>query len=313
MAQNIIFPEWLNANALRNYPFRENASRRDISGNFVIPNDLLVAAQINLSRDYVGGTFYVSKLIASENSVKIFISFLGSVQNSQPREIGSIFVSADEFSQFSYYAFSGQGEDSAVLGSLAIGNVSSTINTGLGEFSFDKDATPFEVNSQFVSVPALKTVEVYDGEDQLLYRATEVLKLKEGENIKLTYVTSPGDPYGSIRIDAIDGQNLISQSNCENLTDLLPPCIRRINGVGPNQDGTIYLVGSDCIDVIDRPTANTLELSDTCSESCCGCIELQALTDALEKLKAQEEAIRNLINTTQSQQSELLANLISNL
>jgi hypothetical protein len=73
------------------------------------------------------------------------------------------------------------------------------------------------------------------------------------------------------------------------------------------------LVGSDCIDVLDLPTSSTLELSDTCAESCCGCIELQALTDALEKLKEQEQTIRDLINSTQGQQSELLANIISNL
>ena len=63
MGQSIVFPEWLNANTLRNYPIKENASRTDISGSFTIPNDLLVAAQINFSRDYVGGNFFISKII----------------------------------------------------------------------------------------------------------------------------------------------------------------------------------------------------------------------------------------------------------
>ena len=203
-----------------------------------------------------------------------------------------------------------------MLGSLGIGDISSTINAGIGEFLFEPSATTFEANTQFVSIPALKTVEVYNADDQLLYRATEILKLKEGDNIKLTYLPTQagsGDPYGSIRIDAIDGQNLISPSECENVSEVLLPCIKKINGVGPNNDGTIFLVGSDCIDVTDATGANAIELSDTCSESCCGCIELQALTDALEKLKEQEQTIRDLINNTQGQQSELLANIISNL
>lgn len=313
MAQSIIFPEWLNANALRNYPIRENASRVDISGNFKIPNDLIVSAQVNLSRDYVNGAFFISKLLVTENKIKIFVSYDPVQESAVAREIGSINIEASEFSQFSYYSFSGQGEDSAVIGSLAIGDIKSTINAGVGEFSFNRQSTILETNVLFVSIPALKTVEIYNGDDELLHRATEILKIKEGENIKLTYVSNPTDPYGTIRIDAINGQNLLQASDCENVTELLPPCIKRINGVGPNLDGVIYLVGSDCIDVLDQPERNTLELSDTCSESCCGCIELQALTDALEQLKAQEEAIKNLVNSTQSQQSELLANIISNL
>lgn len=316
MAQNIIFPEWLNANSLRNYPIRENASRTDVSGSFTIPNELLVSAQFNYSRDYLDGGFYISKVVVSDSSVRIFISFISSEENAVSREIGSVNIFSDSFEKFSYFSFSGQGEDFAVLGSLGIGDISSTINAGIGEFLFEPSATTFEANTQFVSIPALKTVEVYNADDQLLYRATEILKLKEGDNIKLTYLPSQagsGDPYGSIRIDAIDGQNLISPSECENVSEVLLPCIKKINGVGPNNDGTIFLVGSDCIDVTDATGANAIELSDTCSESCCGCIELQALTDALEKLKEQEQTIRDLINNTQGQQSELLANIISNL
>lgn len=316
MAQNIIFPEWLNANSLRNYPIRENASRTDVSGSFTIPNELLVSAQFNYSRDYLDGGFYISKVVVSDSSVRIFISFISSEENAVSREIGSVNIFSDSFEKFSYFSFSGQGEDFAVLGSLGVGDISSTINAGIGEFLFESNATTFEANTQFVSIPALKTVEVYNADDQLLYRATEILKLKEGDNIKLTYLPpqiGSSDPYGSIRIDAIDGQNLVSPNDCENVTEFLPPCIKKINGVGPNAEGTIFLVGSDCIDVLDLPTSHTLELSDTCAESCCGCIELQALTDALEKLKEQEQTIRDLINSTQGQQSELLANIISNL
>jgi hypothetical protein len=313
MGQSIVFPEWLNANTLRNYPLKENASRTDISGNFTIPNDLLVSAQINFSRDYVGGSFFVSKIVTSENSVRIVVSFNPEEENSVSREIGAVTIGVPSFSQFSYYSFNGQGDDFSVLGSLGIGNVSSIINEGIGEFLFEPDSTPFEVNALFVSVPALKTVEIYNSNDQLLHRATEILKLKEGDNIKLEYISSPNDPYGSIKISAVNPDDLVEPEQCENATEILPPCIRKINGVSPNSSGTIFLWGSECIEVEDRPNFNALEISDPCSESCCGCVELQALTEALEQLKLQEEAIRNLINSTQGQQSEFLANIISNL
>lgn len=313
MGQSIIFPEWLNANTLRNYPIQENASRTDTSGNFTIPNDLLVSAQINFSRDYVSGRFFISKIITSENTVKVVTSFLSEEEDAVAREIGFITVDLQSFAQFSYYSFNGQGDDFSVLGSLGIGNIVSTINEGIGEFLFEPDATSFEVNSLFVSVPALKTVEIYNSNDQLLHRATEILKLKEGDNIRLEYISSTNDPYGSIKISAVNPDDLTEPEPCENATEILPPCIRKINGVSPNSSGTIFLWGSECLEVEDKPTFNALEISDPCSESCCGCIELQALTDALEQLKLQEQAIRNLINSTQGQQSEFLANIISNL
>ena len=78
MASNIIFPEWLNSNSVRNYPIRENAPRTDVSGIFTIPNDLLVAAQINAPRSYLSGTFFVSKIVSSKAALSVYVSFMST-------------------------------------------------------------------------------------------------------------------------------------------------------------------------------------------------------------------------------------------
>ena len=74
-----VFTEWLNANASRNYPILENASRKDTSGNFTLPNDFLLSAQINFSRDYVDGKFYIKSVGSYVDTVSIVLGFLDNL------------------------------------------------------------------------------------------------------------------------------------------------------------------------------------------------------------------------------------------
>lgn len=312
MAQSIIFPEWLNANALRSYPIRENASRTDTSGNFTIPNDLIVAAQINCPRSYADGTFYISRIVVGISFVSIYVSYQPA--SGDPVDISYVKAETDPFSRFSYYSFVGQGDLSNVMGYITIGEVEESVRQGIGEFLFSSTSTPLEVNTYFVSVPAMESVEILTSSGQTLHKATRILKLKAGENIRLTYdTTGDPDPYGTIRIDAINGENLVKPSECGNVAPLLPPCIRMINGVSPDATGHFWIDESECIEIQENQVANSIKVIDKCSQSCCGCDQLQELTDALEGLKLQEETLRNLIISTQTQQSELLANIISNL
>ena len=313
MAQDIIFPEWLNSNALRNYPIQENASRTDISGTFTIPNSLIVSAQINYGRVFIGGTFYISGLIVSESFVTIFISYQDSNTAVSPVQISSVQIDASTFSQYTYYPFVGQGVNASVIGSLAIGQLDDTVTEGVGQFTFLPAATALEVNTQFVSVPALESVEVYNPSNSLIYTATDILRLKAGKNVRLTYEQLDGDNFGVIRIDAINGENLTQVSDCKNQQELISGPIRQINGVGPDSSGNFYIEGSECIQIVADPATNSIKVVDLCSQSCCGCTELEILTTALEQLRTQEETLKNLISSTQGQQSELLAQLIANL
>jgi len=313
MSESIVFPEWLNSNSQRNYPIQENASRTDVSGAFVIPNSLVVAFQINYPRSYVGGTFYISTLTVSEDNVSIEISFQPSDTTVSPIQISTVTIEGSSFTQDSYYSFVGSGSNVSVLGSIGVGDISETISEGIGVFKFLPASTLFEANTQFVSVPALQSVEIYNPSNSLLYTATDVLKLKAGQNIRLTYEQLDSDPYGVIRIDAINGENLVETSTCNNALAFVPSPITQINGVSPDANGRIFLEGSDCIQITTDPATNSIQIIDTCSTSCCGCTQLEILTTALEQLRAQETTLAALISSTQGQQSEMLANLISNL
>lgn len=318
MSQNIIFPEWLNSNSVRNYPISENCSRTDITGSYTISNDLIVSAQVNHPRSYADGVFYISHLFVSVPFIKISISY--KVGSESPSLISNIEINTKNFSKFSYYPFVGVSDNSSIVGAIAIGDISETIDRGLGQFEFDSESTNFEINCRFISVPSLRKVDVYDSDNNLIHSATDVLKIKAGDNIRISYdplintLTSQEDKYGAIRIDAIIDENVVTEPDgCETAKSFYSPCIKTINGVRPDLNGNFWIEESECIGIDEYKDSNSIKVSDLCSESCCGCIDLEALTSGLEQLKQQEERLRELVLTTQGTQSELLANLIANL
>ena len=157
----------------------------------------------------------------------------------------------------------------------------------------------------FVSIPALRAVNVYSG-SSLIHIATDILRLKAGENIRLTYE----DDTQSIRVDAISGLNL-DPVPCNNNPFSVPSCIKTINGIGPDENGNFNVLGSECIQI--NPETNAISVHDLCSQSCCGCTELEQLTEGLSQLKAQEESLKLLIESVQAQQSSLISSLASNI
>ena len=313
MSASIVFPEWLNSNSLRNYPIQENASRTDVSGVFVIPNSLIVGAQINYPRSYAGWTFFVSQIVSSQSFVTISISVQSTDTTVAPSLVASIQVNGSSFTPYSYFPFVGNSSNPTIIGSLAIGSLDETINEGLGSFTFLPAATPFETNCQFISVPALETVQIFNPSNTLIYTASEILKLKAGRNIRLTYEGLGSDSFGIIRIDAVNGENLVQTSDCPNQTTFTPGPIQQINGVGPDANGNFFIEGSECIQITPDATGHGIQIIDLCSQSCCGCTQLEDLTQALEQLRVQETTLQNLISSTQNQQSEMLANLIASL
>lgn len=296
---NAVFPEWLNANSGRAYPLTENSSRTDVSGNIKIPNSLIVAAQINMLPSYATGAFFIQQVSVSPSVVAISVGFHPA--SGPDRLIATVSVPAATHKENATYPFVGSGQDTSVLGSLTIGSLSDALETVPGVQLFTPDTTPFEVSALMVSSPALEAVEIYEG-GNLLGRFSSVLKLRAGENVVLSYVD--GDP-NTIRIDASPGANLTDPSACSNAVPLPPP-IRTINGV-PSVEGNFNLDGGKCISC--DAIAGLIQLKDLCSQSCCGCSELQVLMTALKMVEAQAAQLQNQISTVVAQQSAMLTNL----
>lgn len=297
-----IFPEWLNVNAGRAYPLAEDSSRQDISGSVKIPDSLIVDARISVVQDYLNGQFYIARAGGLPDSVVLVIAFLPA--DDDPRDIATITIKVSEHVTNTAYSFVGSGTDSSVLGMLVIGNLEEALRNIPGFVDFGPGDTPFEPHVLFVGQPALQSVQLFSG-DSLTFTATKILKLRQGENVRLSYV---GDD--TIRIDAIMGENFTAPSDCAN-AQTLPPCIRTINGIGPDDVGNFNINGAECIDV--DAEVGTISLLDRCAKSCCGCQELEALVSSLHDVESQLESARAGSQTVINQLSKMLADLVSNM
>lgn len=293
------FPEWLNANSGRAFPLAENSLRTGANGLVKIPDSLIVAAQICMTPSYAGGQFYIHSLSVSPSTIVIEVGY--QPVSGPVRNIAVVPVPVTSHAENTTYAFSGAGQDSSLLGSLTIGTLADTLENVPGIVLFEPESTPLEVSCLMVSSPALEAVEIYE-RGALFGRFTKILKLRAGENIRLSYVD--GDT-NTIRIDAIANENLVNPGDCANVTPLPPP-IRTINGQ-PGIEGNFNVDGGKCIAADASP--GLLTLSDLCSQSCCGCNELSTLMAALKQVEAQRDQLNLLIQSSMAQQSAMLISL----
>jgi len=305
---NAVLSEWLNANALRSYPLYENCIKIDKSGTFEIPNDLLVSAQINFSKEEADGEFYIGYIDNYEDTVIIGISH----SSNDIGAIASIKVDHESHVVNQVYAFAGSGLYSHIVGSICIHSLEELQKYQKGHFDFVVGSTTFETNCLFISVPMLKRVEVYSG-DTMVHSEANVLRLKAGENIRLSYEEaseSYGGSTGIIRIDAINGENLQEPDVCNNSPlgnkDLY---IKTINGIVPDSFGNFNVYGDECLEIINLPGSNAIQVVDKCAQSCCGCNDMDTLVATLDMLKTKEELLSSMVDSLRTQQSDMIARL----
>lgn len=310
MANQFSFPSFPNENSVRAFPLTENSSRLDLGGNVKIPDVLLVAATINALPEYVAGTFYVSRISSLPDGANITLSF--APVTGAPRIICQVQVTSALHEENKSYAWTGSGIDSSVVGTLTIGDIAQVQSELIGSFDFDAISAPFESSCIFVSVPAVRYLEVFSGNASLgLF--TGAIRLRSGRNIRLRYVVPEGATVADgsiIAIDAIDGLNLTPPSGCEQLPQLGPP-IRTINQIPPDESGNFTLDGSDCIEISSKD--NGLTIKDLCAASCCGCEELAALLEGQVQVEAQIQLLRDQIQAVQTNQAAMIVNLVSSL
>lgn len=299
---NGIFPEWLNINAGRAFPLAENSSRKDTTGSIQLPDSLIVAAQISMTPEYATGSFFVSRVGAFNDRVTITISFLSA--DTVTRTIAEVTAMVDSHTVNATYPFVGEGGDVAILGSLTLGDLAETINTIPAAIEFIPASTPFEVSALFVSTPAVKAIEIYNG-TTLVQSYSDILKIRAGENILLTRIDE-----NTIRIDAILNENFLAPESCENAIPK-PPCIRTINGVGPDENGNFNLEGGECLSITAE--SGKIVLADLCATSCCGCNELESLVTGLNNVQAQLQSLREGAINSLNQNATMIATLVANV
>ena len=301
MSSNFVFPEWLNANSVRAYPLSEYGTRMDLTGLVKLPDSLIADASIAIHSELAACVFFVSRVIIAPDKAEVEISVKPVSTAAAVVATITALVSAGNYKP---YAFTGSGDYADVAGTIVIGDLTAAVQEAAGVFQFGPAATPFEHTVLSVSLPMVRSVEVYNGSTKI-GSFTGKLKLQAGRNIRLTYVDSE-----TVRIDASDGLNTTDPGSCTSVVPLGDP-IRTINGIGPDVNGNFQLEGGECITV--DASGNGLVIADTCSQSCCGCNELQELMDGLRTLETQYQTLKANIYAVQSTASQMFGNITAAL
>lgn len=278
--------EWLNHNATRAYPLAAGQTGTDTTGSFRIPQNLMVSLYLPVHWGYNISpfNFFVRKIISEATGCKIVIGYSGVDGDV---DVASVTISKVSHKENATYTLGGVGTFADSRGHVVIGSFDNLDHLPHGSFSFTVTNTRLEPDCFRPNIRSVTAVQLENGNERSA-PLSGVLRLKAGRNIQFrTQITDGEDPV--VIIDAIDGSGLNEQCECE---DDSPP-IKFINMVGPDPTGKINLLGNTCLTIEEQ--AHTLVLKDICSEPCCGCKELEAITEALQELGNKAVTVNNFL------------------
>jgi hypothetical protein len=268
--------EWLNQNSLRAYPIKENTSRVPIDGDgnpileAALPNSLIVDFVLTVPGTVPTGVYL--KQLAYVGNLLTFV-FADAVD----AQIAVVGVNTDSHVTYQGYTLAGTGDYSDAIGRLVLGDLTNLAQVlAEGIYNFQLTTTPMEDCTLRPMLRGVRSLRVVTEQNESDYIYGHV-KLLAGDNIRLTYLPV----YNAIRIDAIDGGGLNEECACVDQIGR-NNCVRTINGI-PVEDVTIIGDGQ-CVNV--EVDGNNIVISDVCSSPCCGCPELEFVTETLKVLEA---------------------------
>lgn len=256
--------DFLNANALRNFPLKEGVSRVSTLGEFTIPNDFIVDLQVAVSYD-PAKRYYISRIVNFEDVITIEIS------NDVASLVGSFSIVKSNHWQYKEYLMSPADNFNGAVGVACITSLTSMGEQPQGAFLFTLASAELEARC---SVPALKginrlvfqntTGESYSLSGDVIIEARQNLRFKLDPDVENKIILDAGNGLG---LNTICSDEL--------------KCIKTINGIPPDSDGNFTLDFSDCATLTPIPAGTGLLLEDICCKPCVGCNDIEELTTRL--------------------------------
>jgi hypothetical protein len=282
--------EFLNHNAQRSYPLTADATKTDITGSFVIPDDFIVGFDVPVSTamDMQSGRFFIRQLGSFASGYQIIVAY---DTGTEVVDVGTALVPATASSRNVVVALGGIDPFDDIVGKVVIGRTDTIVDQPTGLFEFDLDGARLEpqvIRPMIRSITAMRVSNAGGTSSDRLYGDIELVA---GANIQLSTVSTSSET--KIIISAISGEGTVEQCVCEGDAAALT-CITRINGVSPTTDGNFNLTGDDCLTF--TATDSGLQLTDSCCQPCCGCEELELITRDLERFNAQRGALELFVN-----------------
>jgi len=279
----------LTMNAQRNYPLADTASCVDETGNFRIPTDFLVALDlpVRAGGDTTPDGFFLRQIRAYSGGY--YLIFAVVTPSSSIVDVAASVISRSEHTLNQVYLLNGIPPFDDTLGKICIGSLETINEQPLGIWSFTPESGKLDPSVVRPQIRHVSGIVVANG-SQRSAPLRGVIELVAGANTRLTPVVT--ETGGKIRIDFIRGEGTSEECVCDEGEEISPP-IRRIQGIAPTESGDFIIEGSNCIRFEEIP--NGIRVIDTCSQACCSCPELEAITKDLERLNSEVLAIEDFM------------------
>ena len=296
--------EWLNQNAARAYPFKEDASLADTLGAIRVPNTMLVDLVLVVPPVAATATLHMSALVVSSSGL---ILTLAGVDGAAVASV-SLDFAAHTVNQA--YPLSGTGDYQDARGSAVFGDLADLrAQAPEGVYAFTPETATLECRASRPDLRAVRALRAISTNGPISDDLYGIVELIAGENILLTYVPPSGAVPAGIRIDAVPTQ---SACDCEADQVQRPAPLRTINGVAADANGNIQLLPEDCMS-ISTSAAATLKFSDKCSKPCCGCSELQQLQALIDTLQLSVDTLQTVNDGTRGQLDNFKSTVLAGL
>lgn len=302
--------EWHDHNSERAYPLVAAASRTDRSGSFKLPNDFVIGLQlaVPVGLNVQPAKFYLSSITNLPGGFGLVVSYDAT---GGPVAVASASVARAAHSPGTTYRLTGQGDFLDAVGHVTLGDTGNIDSQPPGTFQFDFADGQLEPDAIRPMLRGIQGIRVRNN-GELSRLLTGIVTLVPSRNQRITVVEVSGqDPQ--IVFDAIEGEGLNSSCECADDVEQLPP-LRSINGVRPDANGNLNLLTNVCLDLTPQG-GNALLLEETCgrTDPCCGCPELETITQQLSMFRQQMETLTGILNPLAAHSAQLDQNLLASM
>ncbi len=275
-------PGWLSGNSQRSYPISEAAT------NYFLPNDFIVDAVISYNfSDGDSSKFHIKTVAIFATGATVIIGYDGEAA-------GTASIVFSGYQTFTPATITGLGNFTDITGTIIFGEIDNARENYSGAWEFSLGEARLEAHVVRPSLKAVTSIRTVENGVQSARLFGDV-ELTSGNFVQITTEETLG---------GADITLSVTSSFIEELNPVLS-----ISNITPDENGNIDLIGSDCIDI--SPATNALEISNTCSEPCCGCEELDVIVQDLRMLNTQVNTLNNLNSRLEAAMQQMEMSIIA--
>jgi hypothetical protein len=266
--------QWLNHNSQRSYPLTERATKTDTTGTIRLPDSFIVALYLPIHSGlaFAPNNFFIKSVLIAPTGFNVTVGYDNA---GTAVDVAVANITRSNYQPNRSYALGGVDNFDDCVGRIVLGVLDEVNTLPPGLYSFDRAGGELEPDTIRPMLRAVTRLRVSNN-GELSAPIYGDVTLVAGNNVRITAAVVGAET--EIIFDAISGANLNEECYCE--VPESGECIRCINGVC-STDGNFVIAPDDCIQI--TPMSNGLKFSDTCAQPCCGCTELDAVVDQINR------------------------------